>query len=157
MTEVPRRLYRSRTDRVIGGVCGGLAEYFNVDPVIVRVIVAILFFSGFGFLGYLILWLVVPLQGSDTAVPRDTIQANANEMKEAAEGLGENVRQTFSSETTDKIRSRRRIWLGLTLIVVGGVALLATLNPWSWLRWGVIWPVPVILIGILVLLLARKK
>ena len=67
------------------------------------------------------------------------------------------MRQTFSSETTDKIRSRRRIWLGIGLIVVGGVALLATLNPWSWLRWGVIWPVPVILIGILVLLLARKK
>lgn len=158
MTQVPRKLYRSRTDSVIGGVCGGLAEYFNVDAVIVRVIAVLLFFSGgVGFIGYLILWLVVPLQGADAAQPRDTIQANANEIKEAAEGLGENVRQTFSSETTDKIRSRRRFWMGLGLVGVGGLVLLANLNLLGWFRWGVVWPALLIGVGLLVLLLARKN
>ena len=163
MTEVPRRLYRSRTDRVIGGVCGGLAEYFNVDPVIVRVVTAVsIFFGGFGLVAYLILWLVVPLQGSDAAQPKDTIQANADEIKEAAEGIGQEVRETFSTaerdpETAAKISSRRRVWLGIALVAVGGVILLANLNLWSWFRWGVIWPVPVIIVGIIVLLLARRN
>ena len=59
---MPKRLYRSRTDSVIGGVCGGLAEYFNIDPLIVRVLTAVsIFFGGFGLIAYVILWLVAPL------------------------------------------------------------------------------------------------
>jgi phage shock protein C len=62
-----RRLYRSRTNKVIAGVCGGLAEYFNVDPVIIRIIAFILLLPGGlpGLLPYLVLWLVVPLKPSD--------------------------------------------------------------------------------------------
>jgi phage shock protein PspC (stress-responsive transcriptional regulator) len=57
-----KRLYRSKKDRMIGGVCGGLAEYFGIDPVIVRVIALILLLPGAlpGFLPYVILWIVVP-------------------------------------------------------------------------------------------------
>lgn len=57
-----KRLHRSRTEKMIAGVCGGLAEYFGVDPTIIRVIwVLITFLAGFGVLLYLILWLVMPL------------------------------------------------------------------------------------------------
>ena len=42
----PKRLFRSKRDRIIGGVCGGLGNYFNVDPVIIRVVTAALFFAG---------------------------------------------------------------------------------------------------------------
>ena len=57
----PKRLYRSRNDRMIGGVCGGLAEYFNIDPVLVRVITVVVgLFALSGVLAYLILWIVVP-------------------------------------------------------------------------------------------------
>ena len=56
-----RRLYRSRNDKMVGGVCAGLADYFNIDPTIVRILVALLFFgAGIGFLPYIILWVVVP-------------------------------------------------------------------------------------------------
>lgn len=56
----PRRLYRSR-NRIIGGVCQGLADYFNVDVVIVRIIALFaLFCFSAGFWVYLILWIVVP-------------------------------------------------------------------------------------------------
>ena len=58
----PKRLYRSRKDRMIGGVCGGLAEYFNVDPVIVRAVAVLLLFPGGlpGLVPYLVLWIIVP-------------------------------------------------------------------------------------------------
>jgi phage shock protein C len=57
-----KRLYRSRDDKIIAGVCGGLAEYFGVDPVLVRVIVVIItLMGGSGVLAYLLLWLLVPL------------------------------------------------------------------------------------------------
>ncbi|MBO4481582.1 MAG: PspC domain-containing protein [Bacteroidales bacterium] len=56
-----KKLYRSMTDKKIAGVCGGLGEYFNIDPVILRIafIVALLMAGGGGLL-YLIMWLVVP-------------------------------------------------------------------------------------------------
>jgi len=56
-----KKLYRSRQQRMIAGVCGGLAEYFNVDVTVVRLLwVVITLFGGAGLLAYLILWLVVP-------------------------------------------------------------------------------------------------
>jgi phage shock protein C len=61
MTTPPKRLFRSRTDRMIAGVCGGLASYFNIDPVIVRVIAVVALIAGLGgLLAYIILWIVVP-------------------------------------------------------------------------------------------------
>ncbi|GII24189.1 PspC domain-containing protein [Planosporangium mesophilum] len=62
MTETYRKLYRSRTDRMVAGVCGGIAEYSNMDPSIVRVLFVVLAFftGGAALLAYPILWLVVP-------------------------------------------------------------------------------------------------
>lgn len=58
-----KRLQRSRTEKMIGGVCGGLAEYFNVDPTIVRILwVIISLLGGAGILLYIILWVIMPLQ-----------------------------------------------------------------------------------------------
>jgi len=62
MTKQPKRLYRSRQDRMIAGVCGGIAEYFNIDPVIIRLLAAALLVPGGlpGFIPYVIMWIVVP-------------------------------------------------------------------------------------------------
>jgi phage shock protein C len=58
----PKRLTRSSTDKKIAGVCGGLAEYFDLDPTLVRVLwLLLLFFAGTGFLAYLILWIALPI------------------------------------------------------------------------------------------------
>jgi phage shock protein C len=55
-----RRLYRSTTEKVIGGVCGGLAEYFGIDPAIVRIIAVLAVFAhGLGLLAYLICWVAI--------------------------------------------------------------------------------------------------
>lgn len=57
----PKRLYRSNKDRVIGGVCGGLGNYFNLDPVLVRVLWVVMFFAaGIGFLAYILSWIIIP-------------------------------------------------------------------------------------------------
>src|SRR5690349_22635117 len=60
----PRRLYRTRDDRVIAGVCGGIAHYFNIDPVLVRVgAVALALLGGAGVLAYLAAVLLIPNEG----------------------------------------------------------------------------------------------
>ena len=56
-----KRIYRSKHDRVLGGVCSGLGNYFNIDPVLVRVLWAVSFFvGGVGLLGYIIAWIIIP-------------------------------------------------------------------------------------------------
>ena len=58
----PKRLMRSSRDKKIGGVCAGLADYFDLDPTLVRVAwLLAIFFAGTGFLVYLILWIVLPI------------------------------------------------------------------------------------------------
>jgi phage shock protein C len=56
-----RRIRRSSTDRKLGGVCGGLAEYFGLDPTLVRVGFILFALFGVGEIVYLVMWLVVPL------------------------------------------------------------------------------------------------
>ena len=53
-------LARSETDKRIAGVCGGVARYFGVDPVLVRVAFVVMAFMGFGVLLYIVLWIVLP-------------------------------------------------------------------------------------------------
>jgi phage shock protein C len=65
-----RRLYRSRTERKIAGVCGGLATYLGIDPVIPRLVwVAFALAAGAGLLAYLIFWIVVPLEPAASTAP----------------------------------------------------------------------------------------
>lgn len=60
----PKRLFRSRKDRKIAGVCGGLADYFNVDPTWVRLAFILLCLVGLGtfIIVYMLFWIVVPLE-----------------------------------------------------------------------------------------------
>lgn len=68
MAEGAKKLYRSQDQRILGGVCGGLGEYFNIDPIIVRLIfVAFALVGGGGLLLYLIMWLVIPQEPTEGA------------------------------------------------------------------------------------------
>jgi len=75
---VNKRLYRSRKDSTIAGVCGGLGEYFGVDPTFLRIIFVILIFAdGIGLIAYIIAWIVMPqrpvevdaVEGSESEQP----------------------------------------------------------------------------------------
>ncbi|HEX5383260.1 MAG TPA: PspC domain-containing protein [Propionibacteriaceae bacterium] len=59
--EEPRKLYRSRSQRMLAGVCGGLAEYFNVDATLIRVLFLVLaVVGGSGLVIYVVMWIIVP-------------------------------------------------------------------------------------------------
>jgi phage shock protein C len=63
-----RKLYRSRTDRKLAGVCGGLAQYFNADVTLIRVLFVVLaLLGGPGLVIYLVLWIIVPEEPQGTA------------------------------------------------------------------------------------------
>jgi len=64
-----KKLYRSREDRWVGGVCGGLARYLDVDPIVIRLIALILVLcAGGGLLVYIIAWIVIPEEPDSLAI-----------------------------------------------------------------------------------------
>ena len=64
-----KKLYRSREDRWVGGVCGGLARYLDVDPIVIRLIALILVLcAGGGLLVYIIAWIVIPDEPDSLAI-----------------------------------------------------------------------------------------
>jgi phage shock protein PspC (stress-responsive transcriptional regulator) len=95
-----RRLYRDPEHRVLGGVCGGLGAYFNMDPVILRIIFVILFFatSGAALLAYIILWI---------AVPKAITTAQRLEMR-GQEATVKNIQKSIREEVDDVKESYRK-------------------------------------------------
>jgi len=80
-----KRLVRSRSDRMLGGVCGGLGEYLGIDPTLVRLFFVLLTFGeGIGVMLYLLLWLLIPAEGSErTGSMEKTIREGAEEIAES--------------------------------------------------------------------------
>ncbi len=73
-----RKLYRSQTDMRLGGVCGGLGEYLNVDPTVIRLLFVLLAITGgHGILLYIILWLLMPFKPAQT-LSAEPLNAAAN-------------------------------------------------------------------------------
>jgi phage shock protein C len=93
-----KRLVRSRNDRMIAGVAGGLAAALNIDPLLVRIVLlALAFLNGFGFMVYLALWLLVPNEDSVAVDAREQVRENVGEMQSAAESMVQRVRGMFNS------------------------------------------------------------
>lgn len=158
-----KRLYRSRTDRMIWGVCGGLAKYFDVDPTIIRAIAVLLIFaSGFGILAYIIMAIIVPLEGSSVATPREAVKENLEDIKASASELGSEIRSTFGKKESegkhvDETGDRRRTLLGVILIIIGIVILIGMLDIFHWFHWGIFWAVIIVVIGLLIIFSARRR
>jgi phage shock protein C len=74
-----KKLYRSRTDQMIAGVCGGLGKYLGVDPTLIRLafVLLLLFGVGSGLLVYLAVMLLVPLEPADAAIPVQSADTDA--------------------------------------------------------------------------------
>lgn len=137
------RLYRSVVDRRIGGVAAGSATYFDIDPSIARVLWLLLaFFSGgVFFVVYLVMWAVVPEEpyptGAAAAPTTASPSGEAGDEAPAARGPG------------------GRVILGAILIVIGAWFLAAEFLPW--LNWDLVWPIGLVVIGILVLATALRR
>lgn len=158
-----KRLERSRSDRMLCGVCGGLARYFSIDPTVVRLIAVLtIFLNGFGILAYIILVIVVPLEGSKTAEPRETIQENVDEMKTTATELGRQIWSRFGQEKeaveeAPPVRQGNLIVVGVILLLLGVFFLLANFNLFWWWRWGNFWPLVLVAIGVIIIFNARRR
>jgi phage shock protein C len=157
-----KRLYRSRTDRMIFGVCGGLARYVGMDPSIVRILTVLLALAsaGFAILAYLAMAVIVPVEGSQNVEPRDVVAENAEDIKNTAQELGRKIEDTFASRGLNEqeeraLQARRRNVLGVVIIVIGVVVLLATLNAFRW--WAFAFPVALIIIGVVILLSVTRR
>ena len=71
--EARRRVYRSRANRMIGGVCGGFAQYLNVDPIIIRIVWAIaVVWGGVGVIAYILSWIIIPENSGEEEVVKKT-------------------------------------------------------------------------------------
>ncbi len=166
---VEKRLYRSRNDKMIAGVCGGLAEYFNIDPTVIRLIAVLtVIFGGAGILAYIILAIVVPVESSQSTEPREVIRENVEEIKNTAEHLGDDIRTTFGKKNEGQVNkgeppetrhSRRHrgggYFVAVLLIVIGLLFLLGNFIPWfSWFR---LWPLILIVIGLLIIFGVRRR
>lgn len=91
-----KRITRSRTDRTIAGVAGGLANYFGIDPLFVRIAFVVLaLINGLGAILYLVLWLIIPNEGSPIE-GRSTVQEAVAEMSTMLDELIARVRGAFT-------------------------------------------------------------
>ena len=156
-----QRLYRSETDRMIGGVCGGIAAYLDIDSVWVRVVAVLLAVAdGIGLLAYLILWIVVPTHSKIGQSPREVARAGVEEVTEKARELAQEARVSISGspaeEGTTK-RTRRSYVVAAILILVGLIVLMGNFGLLGWLDIGRLWPLILIVLGVVLLLRRRRS
>lgn len=132
-----KRLYRRPEQGQIAGVAAGFADYFEMDPTVMRVIfiVAIFVTSGWAILLYFLMALILPVEGSASASASDRL----NELTEQAAS------------------DRTRNWLGIGLIALGGWFLITYLWPgWLNISWRLIWSLALIFVGVAIIAKGRK-
>lgn len=137
MVNMKKTLYRLPRQGKIFGVCAGLAEYFDIDVTLMRVIFVILAFatSGAMVLLYFILAVILPVYGD---VKDDTIS-------EKIERLGKDLQSSKSA-------NRARNYTGAVIIIVGAWLLFGQFYPWMFnVQWQYIWPLLLILAGVLMI------
>lgn len=152
----PKRFLRSKNDRVFAGVCGGIAEYFSIDPLLIRVLFVVLVFAGGGgVLIYLILWIATP-EKPGPYIPVQNAGATENpqtppEGSQNTQSTQNSPAQPAAGTTIEKPRKPMRGLIGgLVLITLGILFLIAEFVPS--VDFGDLWPILLVVIGIGLLL-----
>ncbi len=144
-----RRLYRSRTDTVLGGVAAGLAHYLNADPALVRIGWAILvpITGGAAFLAYIVAWIVVPEEPA----------AAAGTSADPTDAAMPAVDSTSTSPTarSEPDSGRAGLVVGIGLVVIGVWFLVRDYLPDF--DWNLVWPAILIGIGALILVNSARS
>jgi len=145
-----RRLTRDTKHAVLGGVAAGFANYFGVDPVLVRIVfIALSFLNGFGLVAYVVGWMVMPRD--------DSVAEAAGRVVEKVREAGERVAEEFQGLPADATRGR--VVGGTILIALGVLFLLDRLSWWHWPHWARLanlWPVILIAVGVSIILEATR-
>ena len=139
-----RRFYRSNSSRIIFGVCGGLGEYFGIDPIVFRIIfVALTFGAGSGVLLYILMAILVPRE-PDSASGAPLEGQGKVDLKERAHGLASEFKEHGFSGS-------RRNWLGIIIVAFGIILLLDQLFPKNIFNWHLFWPALIIIMGLIII------
>jgi phage shock protein PspC (stress-responsive transcriptional regulator) len=140
------KLYRSVSDRMVGGVCGGLGVFLRIDPIFIRLLfVLLLFGSDFGFILYLLLWILIPEEGKAYGFKDESFGTKIKSMGDDIQGA------------VTQPHPQSGLIVGIGLIVIGGLLFIDRLDL-NWLDWfdfDILWPVLLIVGGIT--LLFRKR
>lgn len=149
-----KKLYRSGTDKVIAGVCGGLGEYFEVDSTIIRIIFVILaVWGGAGVILYIIGIIVMPERKGDK------MKKGEEKAKKTAKDIGDNIKavaEDFKENIKDgNVEHRGSVVFGLIILLLGIMFLLK--NFFSWFDFDVFWPVILIIIGLMFIAGAGRR
>ncbi len=157
-----KTLHRSQTDKIIAGVCGGLAEYFEVDSTIIRLLfILVVALGGSGGFLYLILWLLMPKGPKESAlVTEEKIKEFAGDLKEKAQEFKEDIMKRCDGvhghhhETS----GGQHHFFGWFLLVLGIAFLVNNLVPsWMHLQMVKFWPLILIAAAVLMIANSRKK
>ena len=133
-----KRLYRSTTNKVIGGVAGGLGDYLDIDPVLIRIaFVVTVFLGGAGFLAYIIAWIIIPAQPREgtMSTPMDPQQTSVPPQSQPPQPPMPHHRNGHGS-----------IVGGLVLLVIGFLFLAENFLPEF--HFGDWWPLILVAIGV---------
>lgn len=150
--DTPKKLYRSSTNKVIFGVCAGLAEYFAIDPLIVRALFILFTFMGGGaVILYLILALVIP-SDNPAVSSKEEVKEFAHDLEAKVQSVAGELKSVKSEKNS--FGSGRRFF-GFVVLLFGLFFLLKEIMPWpmyhfyfSWFRWDLFWPLVVMIIGL---------
>lgn len=157
MTE---KLYRSVREKMLGGVCGGLADYFSVDVTLVRLIMLVAVFAGgVGIPAYLAAWIIIPVnpaeQGGQT-------ESHNRDVGEAVKGMVSDVKDATKGiylqdkhEKPENHENRSKIAGGI-LVTLGVLFLLKRILPY-WFDMSKMWPLLLILLGIAIIYRGGRK
>ena len=142
-----KKLQRDTQHKVIGGVCSGLANYFDIDVTLVRLLFAVAFFVfSSGFWIYLLLWLVLPVgQGGNTETNYYV----------SPDGTTEVLSEETTDVTKESIQNKSGFVAGMILIGIGAIGLLNRYIPE--LNWRTAWPIMLIVLGIFLIIPKNKK
>lgn len=149
--DTKKTLYRLPKQGQIAGVCAGIADYFDVDVSLMRLIWVIMaFVTGGGIvIVYFILAIVVPTPDSDYSNNRSNSSGNNKNFSQKAHDLGDELQK-------NKNASQFRNILGLGLLLLGLWLLLVQFFPqWISFRWDFVWPVILMLVGFLIIVKRR--
>ncbi len=152
-----KKLYRSRKDKMVGGIAGGLAEYFEIDPTLVRIAFVItLFLGGTGVLAYIILWIVVPEEPYVFPSPDVNSEQQKTEDKQTGDS-GSSPEDPFKAykEASALQSQKRRNLAGWILVIIGALFLANNFIPHFCV--GSFWPLILIALGAALLLKAKNN
>ena len=145
------KLYRSRTHKVFGGVAGGLADYFNVDVILTRLLFVIVFFAGGGgVIIYIILWIITPQEPLITPPPNSGGSSGGE-----SDNNNAGITDAEIVKPDESRNNNRTFIVGIALILIGFLFLLNTLIPQLVII--KMWPLVLIIIGVMLLINESKS